>query len=155
RRTTRRRLTDPDILAIAIHTPLGDRRPLGRRRRRAVRRLPDIPGSSSRGPGRPGSTIATPAPGAAARRASAGLIEQPAPRFQAQAISAGHGVRRRRAPRRLARLVPPGRAARASDSKRTREPRIPAVLRRVPRHPIGGSIARRARTYALSRSQGL
>src|SRR5882724_9053751 len=155
RRAARRRVADPDVLALALHAPLGDRRALGRRRRRAVRRLPDVPGASSRPRGRPGPALATAAPRPARRRAPPGLAQQSEPRLQAQAVLRRHGLPRRRAPRRLARLIHAGPTAGAVHARRARTYRVPAVLRRVPRDPRICAADAGPRAHVLPRSQGL
>src|SRR5262249_59825446 len=100
-----------DVLALALHAPLGDRGTLGRWRRRAVRRLPDLSGPSPRPRGRADPTVATAEAPPPDGRAPPRLAQQPEPRLQAQAVLRGHGVCRRRPPRRLARLVHAGTAA--------------------------------------------
>src|SRR5439155_1295215 len=48
RRAARRRVAPSHLSALALHAALCDRRAFGRRRRRAVRRLPDLPGAPPR-----------------------------------------------------------------------------------------------------------
>ena len=109
RRAVRRRLDPADPPAEPVRPRVGDRRPRGRRRRRAAGRLPDLRGRARR-QAVPAAAAAGPGAGRGGRRPAAGRPPQLQPRLQAQAVPPG----RRRAvapgPPALARARSPARS---------------------------------------------
>src|SRR5436309_3502074 len=154
RRAARRRLDPAHVSALALRAEVGHRRPVRRRRRRAVRRLSDLPGAprgahlGARAPSRPRGSARGGEP-------DAGLARQPQPRLPPQALRGRRRPRSRHAPRRVDGLVHARRAARPADAGRARAAPRRTVLRRVGADGGGGAGGALAPPRPLSGPQGL
>ena len=128
RRAVRRLVDAPDLRRVRAGGRPRQGRAVGRGRRRAVRRLPDLRGRAARATVRPAGARA-----AAADRARAQLVAARQPRLQGAALRSRRGARPRRAPARLQGDPHAGRARRAPRQRRRAPTRWTACAHAGPR----------------------
>ena len=105
RRAVRGFLGDPDVVRLRDRPPSRDRRVVGRRRRRAVRRVRSVPAASARRAVRPVGASGRP-------RDCRGAVAAPAPRRAWKELPAAHLAHRQRTVSRLRGVLSAGRKRR-------------------------------------------